>query len=206
MTATWHFRSAWRGFRLKFWMTSRFIRKQLGCSLWISMCDSWIVMNSFLVHNSQSLADALRSLDFQQWVAMLQKVFSACLNVLRRMQVSITAISVSQHFPHVATSVLIPAELAFRCYIRVLYVCWWSQQGELNLSQILMMQKASTYLNLILTSWNQSGKMSCKNYFLSDKLREIRDEDDYMRLNIWVNCTTKNEREWDLCSQSRKTT
>lgn len=68
------------------------------------------------------------------------------------------------------------------------------------------MQKASTYLNLILTSWNQSGKMSYKNYFLSDKLTEICDEDDYMRLNMWVNCTTKNEREWDLCSQSRKTT
>ena len=47
-------------------------------------------MDSFLVHNSQSLADALRSLDFQQWVAMLEKVFSACLNVLHRMQVSVT--------------------------------------------------------------------------------------------------------------------
>ena len=47
-------------------------------------------MNSFLVHNSQSLADTLRSLDFQQWMAMLEKVFSASLNVLRRMQVSVT--------------------------------------------------------------------------------------------------------------------
>ena len=46
-------------------------------------------MNSFLVRNSQSLAEALRSLDFQQWMAMLEKVFSACLNVLRRMQVSV---------------------------------------------------------------------------------------------------------------------
>jgi len=47
-------------------------------------------MNSSLVHNSQSLADALRSLDFQQWMAMLEKVFSASLNVLQRMQVSAT--------------------------------------------------------------------------------------------------------------------
>jgi len=47
-------------------------------------------MNSFLVHNSQSVADALRSLDFQQWLAMLEKVFSASLNVLRRMQVRVT--------------------------------------------------------------------------------------------------------------------
>ncbi|KAJ7371032.1 Vacuolar protein sorting-associated protein 54 [Desmophyllum pertusum] len=36
---------------------------------------------------SQSLADALRSLDFLQWMGMLEKVFSASLNVLRRMQV-----------------------------------------------------------------------------------------------------------------------
>ena len=35
-----------------------------------------------------------------------------------------TAIVVAQHFPQVAISVLIPAELAFRCYTRVLYVCW----------------------------------------------------------------------------------
>lgn len=47
-------------------------------------------MNYFPVYNSQSLADAMRSLDFQQWMAMLEKVFSASLNVLRRMQVGAT--------------------------------------------------------------------------------------------------------------------
>ena len=100
---------------------------------------------------------------------------------------------------------LIPVELAFRCYTRALYVCWWLQQGGLNLSRILMMQKVLTYLNLILISWNQSGEMfSYKNYFWSNKLTEIRDVDDYMRLIIWVNCTAKNEGKWDLCSQSRK--
>lgn len=36
---------------------------------------------------SQSLADVVRSLDFLQWMDMLEKVFSTSLNVLRRMQV-----------------------------------------------------------------------------------------------------------------------
>ena len=47
-------------------------------------------MNSLFVYNSQSLAEALKRLDFQQWLAMLEKVFNASLNVLRRMQVGVT--------------------------------------------------------------------------------------------------------------------
>ena len=46
-------------------------------------------MNSLFVYNSQSLAEALKRLDFQQWLAMLEKVFNASLNVLRRMQVGV---------------------------------------------------------------------------------------------------------------------
>ena len=41
----------------------------------------------WLIIYSQSLADVVRSLDFLQWMDMLEKVFSTSLNVLRRMQV-----------------------------------------------------------------------------------------------------------------------